>query len=82
MRQRARRRVPSGYALDVRALGLLLILAGAILGVVNALYLPFALEAHQGEWPIAAFHGGGVLASTVVLCIGLYLRRSKGSERR
>jgi hypothetical protein len=59
----------------VRALGLLLILVGAILAAANVAMLPSVVTFHHGEWPVAAFHGVAIAGGVGLVLAGRLLRR-------
>ena len=59
------------------ALSLVFTLIGALLAVVNLLYLPLVLSEHRREWPVAVFHLAVIVASVALALGGWRMRQRK-----
>lgn len=70
----------SRVSLAARLAGAFLVVVGAVLVVLNALYLPAVVRVHGGEWVPVAFHLGVVAVGLVLVGLGWRLVR-RGRSR-
>jgi hypothetical protein len=64
-----------------RVVGVILIVIGAVLALLNLLFLPSLIEFHRGEAPVVGFHVMVVLLGLGLAALGWRLVRHRAAQR-